>query len=178
VTTSDTTLTSTEATAIVQEVLTQVGRAVVGKQKPLSLVLAAILAKGHVLIEDFPGLGKTLAARTFAQALGLLRPYRQLLRPQPDRAPAIPAPRTGEGDLLVAHGRPAPPARAELDHAAVVTREHAERTGGGRRGDVRRPRQHARDLLDLVAAGDVQRGRGALSFVQSAHAEVGGESRL
>jgi MoxR-like ATPase len=71
VTTSDGTLTTTEATAIAQEVLTQVGRAVVGKQQPLSLVLAAILAKGHVLIEDFPGLGKTLAARTFAQALGL-----------------------------------------------------------------------------------------------------------
>jgi MoxR-like ATPase len=71
VTTSDATLTTTEATAIAQEVLTQVGRAVVGKQQPLSLVLAAILAKGHVLIEDFPGLGKTLAARTFAQALGL-----------------------------------------------------------------------------------------------------------
>lgn len=70
-TTSDATLTAAEATVIAQEVLTQVGRAVVGKQQPLSLVLAAILAKGHVLIEDFPGLGKTLAARTFAQALGL-----------------------------------------------------------------------------------------------------------
>ena len=34
------------------------------------LVLAAVLAKGHVLLEDFPGLGKTLAARSFAQALG------------------------------------------------------------------------------------------------------------
>ena len=34
-------------------------------------MLAAILAKGHVLLEDFPGLGKTLAARSFAQALGL-----------------------------------------------------------------------------------------------------------
>ena len=36
----------------------------------LTLVLAGILAKGHVLLEDFPGLGKTLAARSFAQALG------------------------------------------------------------------------------------------------------------
>ncbi|WP_310526452.1 MoxR family ATPase [Nocardioides sp.] len=70
-TTSDATLTAAEATAVAQQVLTQAGRAVVGKQRPLSLVLAAILAKGHVLIEDFPGLGKTLAARTFAQALGL-----------------------------------------------------------------------------------------------------------
>jgi MoxR-like ATPase len=37
----------------------------------LTLVLAAILAGGHVLLEDFPGLGKTLAARSFAQTLGL-----------------------------------------------------------------------------------------------------------
>jgi len=64
-------LSAAEATAVAQEVLTQVGRAVVGKERPVSLVLAAILAKGHVLIEDYPGLGKTLAARTFAQALGL-----------------------------------------------------------------------------------------------------------
>ncbi|WP_336275760.1 AAA family ATPase [Nocardioides sp. B-3] len=70
-TTTDAALTATEATAIAQQVLTRVGRAVVGKEQPLSLVLAAIPAKGHVLIEDFPGLGKTLAARTFAQALGL-----------------------------------------------------------------------------------------------------------
>jgi MoxR-like ATPase len=60
-----------EATRVGQEVLDQVGRAVVGKREALSLVLAAILAKGHVLLEDFPGLGKTLAARSFAQALGL-----------------------------------------------------------------------------------------------------------
>src|SRR5215212_2701166 len=35
------------------------------------MVLAAVLAGGHVLLEDFPGLGKTLAARSFAQTLGL-----------------------------------------------------------------------------------------------------------
>ena len=51
--------------------LDEVGRAVVGKREALTLVLAAILAKGHVLLEDFPGLGKTLAARSFASALGL-----------------------------------------------------------------------------------------------------------
>ena len=45
--------------------------AVVGKREPLTLVLAAILAGGHVLLEDLPGLGKTLAARSFAQTLGL-----------------------------------------------------------------------------------------------------------
>ena len=52
-------------------VLDEVERAVVGKREALTLVLAAVLAKGHVLLEDFPGLGKTLAARSFAQALGL-----------------------------------------------------------------------------------------------------------
>ncbi len=43
----------------------------VGKRGQLSLILAGILAGGHVLIEDNPGLAKTLAARSFAQALGL-----------------------------------------------------------------------------------------------------------
>ena len=59
------------ATALSREVLASVGRAVVGKREELELVLAAVLAGGHVLLEDFPGLGKTLAARSFAQALGL-----------------------------------------------------------------------------------------------------------
>ncbi|MEP7178606.1 MAG: MoxR family ATPase [Pseudonocardiales bacterium] len=52
-------------------VLDQVEQAVVGKRDALELVLAGILAGGHVLVEDNPGLGKTLAARCFAQALGL-----------------------------------------------------------------------------------------------------------
>jgi MoxR-like ATPase len=52
-------------------VLDRVGQAVVGKRDRLELVLAAVLAGGHVLLEDLPGLGKTLAARSFAQALGL-----------------------------------------------------------------------------------------------------------
>ncbi|CAN5349243.1 MoxR family ATPase [soil metagenome] len=60
-----------EASRLCGVVLDEVERAVVGKREPLTLVLAAILAKGHVLIEDLPGLGKTLAARSFAQVLGL-----------------------------------------------------------------------------------------------------------
>ena len=60
-----------EASALAGRVMDEVARAVVGKREALMLVLAAILAKGHVLLEDFPGLGKTLAARSFAQALGL-----------------------------------------------------------------------------------------------------------
>ena len=64
-------LTTREASDLARAVLEEVQRAVVGKQEALTLVLAAVLAKGHVLLEDFPGLGKTLAARSFAQALGL-----------------------------------------------------------------------------------------------------------
>jgi len=52
-------------------ILAEVERAVVGKRGSLELVLSGLLAGGHVLMEDFPGLGKTLAARSFAQALGL-----------------------------------------------------------------------------------------------------------
>ncbi|GIF12428.1 AAA family ATPase [Actinoplanes teichomyceticus] len=52
-------------------VLDAVGSVVVGKRDALELVLAGILAGGHVLLEDLPGLGKTLTARSFAQALGL-----------------------------------------------------------------------------------------------------------
>ena len=57
--------------ALSSAVLDEVHRAVVGKREALRLVLSGILAGGHVLMEDFPGLGKTLAARSFAQTLGL-----------------------------------------------------------------------------------------------------------
>ncbi len=64
-------MTLAEAGARCTEVLDRVGQAVVGKREQLVLVLAAVLAGGHVLLEDLPGLGKTLAARSFAQTLGL-----------------------------------------------------------------------------------------------------------
>jgi len=64
-------MTVTSAAQLAGDVLTEVEKAVVGKREALTLVLAGILAGGHVLLEDFPGLGKTLAARSFAQALGL-----------------------------------------------------------------------------------------------------------
>jgi MoxR-like ATPase len=53
------------------EVLDEVERAVVGKREPLELVLIGFLADGHVLLEDYPGLAKTLAARSFAQVLSI-----------------------------------------------------------------------------------------------------------
>jgi MoxR-like ATPase len=60
-----------ETSKLAAAVIEQVERAVVGKRDSLVLVLAGVLAGGHVLIEDLPGLGKTLAARSFAQTLGL-----------------------------------------------------------------------------------------------------------
>ncbi|HEX3225819.1 MAG TPA: MoxR family ATPase [Gaiellaceae bacterium] len=52
-------------------ILDEVERAVVGKRDALELVLASMLCDGHVLLEDYPGLAKTLAARSFAQAMSL-----------------------------------------------------------------------------------------------------------
>jgi MoxR-like ATPase len=52
-------------------VLAEIERAVVGKREALELVLLGFLANGHVLIEDFPGLAKTLIARSFAQVFDM-----------------------------------------------------------------------------------------------------------
>ena len=54
-----------------QMVLGQVGQVIVGKDETLMWVLAAILAKGHILLEDIPGVGKTSMALAFSKALGL-----------------------------------------------------------------------------------------------------------
>jgi MoxR-like ATPase len=52
-------------------VLDEVERAIVGKRDALELILLAVLCDGHVLLEDYPGLAKTLIARSFAQATSL-----------------------------------------------------------------------------------------------------------
>ncbi len=65
--------------------LARVGTVVVEMDKPLRIALAALLAGGHVLFEDVPGLGKTLAARSLASALGL--EFRRL-QCTPDLLPA------------------------------------------------------------------------------------------
>jgi len=53
------------------EIVSTLARVIVGKADVLERILAGILANGHVLIEDYPGLAKTLIARLFAQALNL-----------------------------------------------------------------------------------------------------------
>jgi MoxR-like ATPase len=67
--TSETAMPATTARAAA--VLDEIERVVVGKRSALTLILTTVLASGHVLIEDLPGLGKTLIARSFAAALGL-----------------------------------------------------------------------------------------------------------
>ncbi|MDH6142993.1 MULTISPECIES: AAA family ATPase [Kitasatospora] len=64
-------LTPQQAGKLAREVLAEIERAVVGKPEALELVMLGVLAGGHVLIEDLPGLGKTLLARSFATTLGL-----------------------------------------------------------------------------------------------------------
>ncbi|GAP06971.1 MoxR-like ATPase [Anaerolinea thermolimosa] len=54
-----------------QRIIQEVSKAIVGKQAVLEKILAAFLAGGHVLLEDFPGLAKTLIANSFAQTLGM-----------------------------------------------------------------------------------------------------------
>jgi MoxR-like ATPase len=60
-----------ELSELSRKTIQEVERAVVGKRGLLEMVMSAALAGGHVLFEDFPGLGKTLIARSFAAVLGL-----------------------------------------------------------------------------------------------------------
>jgi MoxR-like ATPase len=64
-------MTPNETAAAAVKILDELEKAVVGRRRTLELVLVGILAGGHVLLEDLPGLGKTLIARSFASVLGL-----------------------------------------------------------------------------------------------------------
>jgi MoxR-like ATPase len=57
--------------ATAERIFAELERAIVGKREALELVLLGVLADGHVLIEDFPGLAKTLIARSFAQVTSM-----------------------------------------------------------------------------------------------------------
>ena len=60
-----------EVSALADGVIGEVEQAIVGKRVLLEQIMCAVLAGGHVLMEDFPGLAKTLIAKSFATALGL-----------------------------------------------------------------------------------------------------------
>ena len=78
-------LTVEEIARLASDILDRVATVVVGMRDAIELGLATILAGGHVLFEDVPGLGKTLAARSLASALGL--DFRRL-QCTPDLLPA------------------------------------------------------------------------------------------
>jgi MoxR-like ATPase len=61
----------TDVHAVGLRILDELERAVVGKRDALELILLSLLADGHVLIEDLPGVGKTLIARSFAQVCSM-----------------------------------------------------------------------------------------------------------
>jgi MoxR-like ATPase len=63
--------TTNDVSNIGRQVVEEVEKGVVGKRTLLEMVMASVLAGGHVLLEDFPGLGKTLIARSFSTVLGL-----------------------------------------------------------------------------------------------------------
>jgi MoxR-like ATPase len=61
----------TETASIGERILAELETVVVGKRSKLELILAGLLSSGHILLEDLPGLGKTLIARSLAQVTGL-----------------------------------------------------------------------------------------------------------
>ena len=60
-----------EAERLAEEVLSELSEVVVVEERVLRMILTGVVSRGHVLLEDVPGTGKTLTARTFATALGL-----------------------------------------------------------------------------------------------------------
>jgi MoxR-like ATPase len=64
-------LTPPQAAHLLQQVVDQVGRIILGKEEQIRLTLACLLARGHLLIEDIPGVGKTTLAHALASSLGL-----------------------------------------------------------------------------------------------------------
>ena len=92
-------LTAAEAGNLAGRILDEIERAVIGKRSVLEIVLMALLSNGHVLIEDFPGLAKTLMARSFAQVSDLTFTRIQFtpdLMPMDITGSALRDPSTGE----------------------------------------------------------------------------------
>jgi MoxR-like ATPase len=65
------TATPAETARYAEQILDEIESVVVGRRRSLELVLLGILGRGHVLLEDVPGLGKTMMARCFSEVLGL-----------------------------------------------------------------------------------------------------------
>ena len=119
-----------------ERVLAEVEQIIVGKPEAVKMVLLGVLASGHILIEDLPGLGKTLLARTFATVLGL-----EFTRVEftPDM---LPADLTGASVLDLRTGDPVfrpGPIFTGLLLADEINRTPPKTQAALRRGDGRRP---------------------------------------
>ena len=58
------------ATSIAREIVDNVSKVIVGKQPVIERALAAVIAQGHILIEDVPGVGKTMLAKSISSSIG------------------------------------------------------------------------------------------------------------
>ena len=139
--------TAVTTTARATAVLDEIERVVVGKRAALTLILTTVLARGHVLIEDLPGLGKTLIARSFAAALGWSSPAcsspRTCCPPTCSARPSTTCSRVGSSS-----------AGSDLHQSAAGRRDQpdtAEDAGGAAGGDGRGSGQHRRVTHPLPA---------------------------
>ena len=62
-------MTAEKIAALAERVRNNIARVIVGREEMISLLLAAVIARGHVLLEDVPGTGKTVTARSFARSV-------------------------------------------------------------------------------------------------------------
>ena len=123
----------TEVGRIASAVVDEVEKAVVGKRDALELLLLGLLADGHVLLEDYPGLAKTLMARSFAQVCSMDFSRIQFT---PD---LMPSDVTGLVGVQPARRRLPVPAGPDLRQPAPRRRDQpraAEDAGGAARGDA------------------------------------------
>ena len=68
-----------QAQEAARRLIAQVERVIVGKREAVEMIVIALLARGHVLIEDIPGVGKTTLAKALARALSGARSTHQTL---------------------------------------------------------------------------------------------------
>jgi MoxR-like ATPase len=65
----------TPVQSFAEQVTANVEKVMVGTRPAIEMVLVALLCEGHVLVEDVPGVGKTMLARSVAASLGLSSPF-------------------------------------------------------------------------------------------------------